>query len=185
MEQRYRFIDEYNKSEEDLAELCRKYEVSRKTGYKWIARYEEGGVKNLEDRSRAPQHHPNQVSARSEERIVQLRSEHPRWGPKKLWHWLQREEGGAEWPAISTIGAVLKRRGMVWARKPKRHASASQQPLSEAEQPNQVWCTDYKGWFRCGNGQACYPLTLTDSASRFLLRCQALRRADLKLSQPV
>ena len=98
-------------------------------------------MENLADQSRAPQSHPPTVSEKTEQRIVELRTEHARWGPKKLWHWLEREEPDAERPAISTLGV--------------------------AEEPNQVGCTDYKGWFRCGNGQVCYPLTLTDAASRY------------------
>lgn len=184
MEERYRLIQEYLDGE-DVAELARMYEVSRKTAYKWIVRYETGGMENLADQSRAPQNHPNTVSERTEERIVELRAEHPRWGPKKLWHWLEREEPGGEWPAISTIGSILNRRGLAWARKPKRHASVGTHPLGVAEEPNQVWCTDYKGWFPCGNGQICYPLTLTDAASRYLIRCQGLRQATRQLSKPV
>lgn len=185
MEQRFRFMEEYRTAVVEFSELCRRYGVSRKTGYKWLARYEEGGLANLEDRSRAPHVRPNQVSLEWEERIIALRKQHPRWGPKKLWHLLEREQPGEARPAMSTIAAILQRRGLTWARKPKRRATPSSQPLSHAQTPNQVWCTDYKGWFRCGDGQRCYPLTLTDAASRYLLRCQALTRPDEQSSQPV
>lgn len=185
MEERFRFIEEYQRAELDLSELCRLYGVSRKTGYKWLARYEAGGLANLEDRSRAPEAHPNQISEELEQRVVALRVAHPRWGPKKLWHLLEREHPGEQRPAISTIAVILSRHGLTWARKVKRRATPSEQPLSHAQAPNQVWCTDYKGWFACANGRRCYPLTLTDAASRYLLRCQALRTPDAESSQPV
>jgi transposase InsO family protein len=185
MEERFRFIKEYETGELDFAELCRRYAVSRKTGYKWLARYEEGGLANLADRSRAPHIHPNQVSEEWEERVIALRSEHPRWGPKKLWHVLAGQHGGELPPARSTMAAILQRHGLSWARKRKRSATPSEQPLSHAQAANQVWCTDYKGWFLCGDGQRCYPLTLTDAASRYLLRCQGLSSPDEASSRSV
>ena len=185
MEERFRFVEECQAAELEFSELCRMYGVSRKTGYKWLARYEEGGLANLQDRSRAPHVHPNQIGGEVEQRVVGLRGEHSRWGPKKLWHMLEREHPGKPCPAISTIAAILKRHGLTWARKTKRRATPSEQPLSHAQGPNQVWCTDFKGWFRCGNGRRCYPLTLTDAASRYLLRCQALTTPDAESSKAV
>lgn len=145
MEERFRLIEAYEREEAGLAELCRRFGVSRKTGYKWLTRYEEAGMEGLQDLSRAPHQHPNQVTREVEERVLELRREHPSWGPKKLYSRLNREEPEIHWPARSTLGEIIQRHGLSWARRPRRRATPSGQPLAHAGGPNQVWCADYKG----------------------------------------
>ncbi|MGA8541656.1 MAG: IS481 family transposase [Terriglobales bacterium] len=178
MEERFQFIQEYRSENWSFAELCRRRGVSRKTGYKWLARYQQEGAEGLRDQSRAPQEHPNQILAEVAEAVVDLRREHPLWGPEKLRARLQRTMPEILWPAPSTIGELLKRRGMTVPVQRHRRAGPSLNPLSHVQAANQVWCVDFKGWFRCGDGSRCDPLTLTDAHSRYLLRCQALAGED-------
>lgn len=174
MEERFRFIEDWKRQDDSVAELCRRYGVSRETGYKWIARYQEDGIEGLKDRSRAPHHHANEVVEEVADAVVALRGAHPRWGPEKLRASLQRQAPEIQWPAASTIGEILKRQGLVIPRGKRSHATPSTQPLAHASEPNIVWCTDFKGWWVCGDGKRCYPLTLTDACSRYLLRCQVM-----------
>lgn len=185
MEQRFQLVKEYEEEIGSLAELCRQYGISRKTGYKWVSRYQESGLVGLQDESRAAQHHPNEVPAVVQRRIVELRARHPTWGPKKLHAWLERREPAQAWPAVSTMGAILKRQGLSWARKKRNHATPSDLPLQHAKGANQVWCADYKGWFLCGGQQRCYPLTITDAYSRYLLRCQSMRQTETETARAV
>lgn len=172
MEERMKFVMERELEELPLAALCRKYGVSRPVGYKWLRRYEEGGVEGLRDRSRAPKHHPNGVPAQMEEAIVQLRTKRRYWGPRKIRARLVRRHPQQKWPAASTIGEILKRHGLTVPRKGRRRAPPSGRPLSKSEGPNTLWCADFKGWFRTGDARRCDPLTILDHWSRYLLRCQ-------------
>jgi transposase InsO family protein len=184
MEERFRWIEEWKQGETSLSALCGKYEVSRKTAYKYLRRYQEEGLLGLQDRTSAPHTHPNQVSAEVEQAVVELRLDHPTWGPKKLRAWLERERPESAWPARSTLGVILQRHGLNGKRRPKRQrASPSTEPLAHATTPNSVWCIDFKGWFRCGDGCRCDPLTVTDAASRYLLCCQWLTRTDTAYTQ--
>jgi transposase InsO family protein len=178
MEERFKFVQAYREEDFNFAELCRRFGVSRKTGYKWVARYELEGLEGLKDQSRAPDRHPNEVLAEIAGQILESRRRHPHWGPAKLRVRLQREAPEIVWPATSTIGEMLKRGGLTVARRHDRKAPPSQSPLSQAIAPNQVWSTDYKGWFRCGDGNRCDPFTLSDACSRFLFRCQAMESMD-------
>jgi transposase InsO family protein len=119
-------------------------------------------------------HRPNEVLQDVASEVIAFRQQHPHWGPAKLRARLQREAPEIVWPAKSTIGEILKRAGLTAPRHKRRKATPSQSPLSHAEAANQVWCADFKGWFRCGDGSRCDPFTLTDGYSRFLLRCQAV-----------
>jgi putative transposase len=177
MEQRKSFIEEWLDQEEDLAELCRRYDISRPTGYKWIARFQAEGEGGLIERSRAPQH-PHSMLPKVAAAIIELRHQHARWGPRKLLSCLQRDRAETQWPAASTIGELLRREGLVHARRRRRRTPADTQPLAHAGGPNQVWCADFKGWFACGDGRRCDPLTCTDAFSRYLLRCRAVEKAD-------
>src|ERR1700737_4517418 len=160
-EERFRFIEEWRTEEWSVAELCRRYGVSRKTGYKWMGRYEEGGIEALQDRSRAPQHHPNQVLEEVEDAIVEARGAHPHWGPIKLRAWLDRTAPEIQWPAASTIGDILRCEGLTVPRKRRPRAAPNSEPLKHAHGPNVVWCADFKGWFCCQDGRRCDPLTIT------------------------
>ena len=185
MEERFRFIEEWNSDELSLAELCRFYGIGRGTGYKWIVRYEEQGLEGLRDLSRAPHHHPNEISPEIEERVIAMRAEHPTWGAPKIHSKLGSILRAEKVPAESTIGAILKRNGLTVNRKRRRHSRRASEPLAHAGAPNTVWCADYKGWFRTADGTRIEPLTITDAYSRYLLRCQALPKVGYLPSKPV
>lgn len=174
MDERMRFIVEHQRGEVGVAELCRQAGISRKTGYKWLARYREGGPDGLMERSSAPRRRPNAVATTVVEQVLAARAAHPTWGPKKLVAWLGKREPELALPAPSTVGALLQRAGLVAPRRRRAHATPTVGPLTPYAEPNSVWCADFKGQFRLGDGSWCYPFTLTDGASRFLLRCQAL-----------
>lgn len=185
VEERLRFVQECQSQEWALAEVCRRFGVSRITGYKWLDRYAAGGLDALKDRSRAPHDHPNQVLDEVEEAIVAARAAHPHWGPVKLRAWLDRTAPEVQWPVASTIGEILRRHGLTVPRKKRQRATPNSQPLQHAHGPNTVWCADFKGWFRCQDGSRCDPLTITDAYSRFLLKCQAAKHADTWHTQPL
>ena len=178
LEERKAFINEWRKQEVPFAELCRDFHISRQTGYKWLGRYEAEGESGLEERSRAPLHNPQEMSAEVRQAILQLRQQHGRWGPRKLKALLQRQQPQRRWPALSSIGELLQREGLAHPRRNRRRTPPYTAPLQHAQAPNQVWCADYKGWFRCGDGARCDPLTITDAFSRYLLRCQQVERTD-------
>jgi transposase InsO family protein len=179
------FIAECKSREWSIAEVCRRFEVSRKTGYKWLARYESGGMEGLKDASHAPHTNPRQVSDQVEDAIVEARGQHPHWGPVKLHHYLERSKPKTDWPAPSTIGSILQRHGLAVAHKRRGKAVPNRQPLQHAQRPNSVWCADFKGWFRCLDGSRCDPLTISDACSRFLLRCQAAKHPDYWYTKPL
>jgi transposase InsO family protein len=185
MEERFRFIEEWNSGEFSLAELCRFYGISRGTGYKWIGRYEAVGLEGLRDLSRAPHHHPNEISQEIEEQVIAVRADHPSWGAPKIHSKLQSVLGAEKVPAESTIGAILKRNGLTVNRKRRRNSRRASEPLAHAGESNAVWCADYKGWFRTADGTRIEPLTITDAYSRYLLRCQALAQVGYAPSKPV
>jgi transposase InsO family protein len=185
LDERLRFIQEWQAAEEDFAELCRRYEISRQTGYKWTRRYAAEGDGGLGERSRAPQHCAQSMGEEAAARIVALRRQHPRWGPRKLRAYLQRQEPTQHWPAASSVGELLSREGLTHRRRRRQRTPCYSQPLEHAKGPNQVWCADYKGWFRCGDGERCDPLTISDAFSRFLLRCRAVPKTDGPQAQSV
>jgi transposase InsO family protein len=159
---------------EEMTAMCREFGISRKTGYKIFGRYKEHGLEALTDRSRRPVRYANQLPAQIEAAIVDLKRGKPHWGARKIRELLVRRlSGDVRVPAKSTIHAVLDRHGLV-KRMGRRRQHATGTPLSEAVQPNDLWCADYKGEFQLGNRDYCYPLTVTDQASRFLLMCEAL-----------
>jgi transposase InsO family protein len=160
---------------ERMTDLCIEYGISRKTGHKLKKRFELEGPKGLYDRSRRPVCSPQRTPEAVVEQLLQMRHRYPTWGPKKLRAKLEREQPDVRWPAESTIGVLLKDAGLVDGRRRRRRAWPT--PPSErvaAEAPNELWCMDFKGQFRLGNRLYCYPLTVTDQASRFLLGCEAL-----------
>ena len=158
---------------EAMAELCREFGISRKTGYKIFDRYQECGVHGLTDRNRRPYRYANQLPFQVENYILNVKREHPSWGARKIRERLLRRFSGIPIPAKSTIHAVLDRHGLV-ERRGRLRRRAQGTPLSLGQRPNELWCTDYKGEFLLGNHQYCYPLTVTDHASRFLLTGEAL-----------
>ncbi|HEV8646140.1 MAG TPA: IS481 family transposase [Burkholderiales bacterium] len=158
---------------EKMATLCREFEVSRKTGYKIFQRYKDCGLEGLTDRSRRPYRQANQLPLQVETLIVRLKREHPSWGAPKIREKLRRQHSELQPPAISTVHAVLDRHGLV-SRGRKRRYRAQGTTLSKPVRPNDLWCADYKGEFMLADRRYCYPLTISDFASRYLLACEAL-----------
>src|SRR3984893_7828531 len=169
MEERLRFVARLLDGE-PMTDMCREFGISRKTGYKIFDRYKEHGLEALTDRSRPPVRYANQLPQQIESLIVNFKRNKPHWGARKIRELLVRRlAGDVRVPAKSTIHAVLDRHGLV-KRMRKTRNRAHGTPLSEGAAPNDLWCADFK----LGNGRYCYPLTVTDHASRFLLLCEAL-----------
>jgi putative transposase len=185
VDERMRFVIAAVKHEESFAALCRGFGVSRRVGYKWLARYREAGVEGLLDHSRAPLHHPHAIADDVAEGCLVARRAHPTWGPLKVRAWLQRQAPATEWPAASTIGSLFDREGLTVKRKLRRRSPPSSAPFADCEAANDTWCIDFKGWFLTGDGKRCEPLTVTDAYSRYLLRCQVLTRTDTGHVWPV
>lgn len=185
MDERMRFVLAVEEAEEPMAAICRRFGVSRKIGYKWLARYREDGVAGLADRSRAPRHHPHEISVEIAERCLAVRRTHPTWGPVKVRAFLERRMPQRRWPAASTIGALFDREGLTVRRRVRRRGPAGNAPLADCAGANQVWTIDFKGWFLTGDGTHCEPLTLSDAYSRYLLRCQVLPENTTERVWPV
>ena len=159
---------------ERMTDLCRDFGISRKTGYKLKQRYEAHGVEALLDQSRAPHAVPHQTPTAMRELIIAARRQHPTWGPKKIKAWLARRHPGLRVPAASTIGGILTKAGLVKGRTRRRKGKSKPTGLRVASAPNELWCADFKGQFQLRNGRYCYPLTITDAYSRYLIACVAL-----------
>ena len=172
MDERLRFVARLLEGEK-MAPLCAEFGISRKTGYKIFDRYKDCGVQAFTDRSRRPYRQANRLAPQLEAVIVRLKREYPGWGAPKIREKLRRQSTAPHLPAISTVHAVLDRHGLVHRRRRRRHA-ATGTVLSRPTDPNALWCADYKGEFMLGNRRYCYPLTITDFASRYLLTCEAL-----------
>jgi transposase InsO family protein len=173
MDERLRFVARLLDGE-SMSEVCREFGISRKTGYKIFTRYKDQGLEALTDRSRRPVRYANQLPAQIESQIVTLKQEKPHWGARKIRELLVRRlDQDVRIPAKSTIHAVLHRHGLVKGIGRPRHRATGTE-LSAGVAANDLWCADFKGEFRLGNGQYCYPLTLTDFSSRYLLSCEAL-----------
>lgn len=178
MEEKVRFVFEYERDERTMSELCSQFGICRDTGYVWLRRYREYGLKGLSEANRASRQHPNQTAAETEQAVLALREAHMRWGPRKLKRILERDQPGRVWPASSTIGEIVKRSGLVVPRKKGRRTEPYTQPLAYAGESNRVWCADFKGWFKACDGTRVDPLTITDAWSRYLLRAQAVEKTD-------
>ena len=184
MDQRVEFIADYLSGDYSTSELCRVYGISRPTAYKWIERYRQRGAPGLEELSRAPHSHPNQTAEELRVMIVQGKLSHQKWGPKKVVDRLRQEHPELNWPADSTAGEILKRAGLVRPRVRRHRVAPYTEPFSECGGPNQTWSADFKGDFEMGNGRRCYPLTVSDNFSRYLLLCQALERPRYPAVRP-
>lgn len=172
MDERLKFIARLLDGEK-MARLCREFGISRVTGYKIYERYRECGLDGLNDRSRRPYRQANKLPFQIERCILRIKREHPSWGAPKIRDKLLREFSMIKSPAVSTVHAVLDRHGLVTRRKRRRY-KAEGTPLGKAAEPNGLWCADYKGEFMLGNRQYCYPLTITDYRSRYLLACEGV-----------
>ena len=183
--ERMKFIGEYLQRERSMSALCRAYNISRKTGYKLVARYVSEGVDGLFDRSRAPQHHPEAISGDLVAMILSVRDTHPSWGPRKILAWLSSHRPGTSWPSASSIGRILVRHGRIVPQVHRRRTAPYGQPFQRCRQANDVWCADFKGWFRTADRSRCEPLTVTDAFSRYALACRALPRTAQGFVRPV
>jgi transposase InsO family protein len=185
MELRRQFLQDVRSGATPVTELCRAYQISRKTGYKWLARYEAGGVPALADQSRRPVHCPTATPPELIEALLATRARHPRWGPRKLLRLLRQQLPLAPWPARSTLALHLKRAGLVLPPRRVRRPGHPGRPQAAMDAPNAVWTADFKGQFRLGDGSRCYPLTIADGYSRMLLSCRALTSTQVRESRPV
>ncbi len=182
MDERLRFIARLLEGEK-MAALCREFGISRVTGYKIYSRYKECGLDVLYDRSRRPYRQVNKLPFQIERSIIGIKREHPTWGAPKIRDKLIRDLPMIKPPAVSTVHAVLDRNGLIKRRTRRRHKAQGTQ-LNGSQEPNGLWCADYKGEFMLGNRQYCYPLTISDYRSRYLLACEAVKstRADFAFS---
>ena len=180
MDERVRFIARLLEGER-MAPLCREFGISRVTGYKIFNRYKACGLDALNDRSRRPYRHANQLPYQVERTILGLKKAHATWGAPKIRDKLIRDYPMIKPPAVSTVHAVLDRNGLVKRRKPRRH-NVQGTELVGAHAPNALWCADYKGEFRLGNRRYCYPLTISDYRSRYLLACEGLESTKSELA---
>jgi len=174
MDQRAQFVALHQEGLYSMTELCQRFAVSRKTGYKWLARYEQEGLAGLQNQSRAPRLCHQQMTPEVSEALLAARRAHPTWGPRKLLPYLKSRRPDLIFPAPSSVGELLEKHGLIQNRRRRpRHEHPGSSPLS-ADAPNALWSTDFKGQFKTGNGHYCFPLTVTDNFSRFLLCCHAL-----------
>jgi len=184
MEQRLDFVREFESELFTMTELAAQYGISRKTGYKWLERYTADGADGLQDRSRRPHLSPQATDSDLVDALLAHRRRHPRWGAKKLLAVAARQQPDAEWPGRSTVCTLLKQHGLVAPRRRRaRSPHAPAPPLVAITAANQVWTTDFKGEFRTRDGIYCYPLTLRDGFSRFVLRCDAFLRRTTEATQ--
>lgn len=187
MSERLRFVQAALERRTKIVEICERFGISEKTGHKILARFREFGEAGLADRSSARHRQAHRIDARAAERIVALRRQHPLYGPVMLRDWLMQKEPGQRWPAASTIGELLKREGLIRSRRRQHPAQRSRFATGRtaATAPNVVWTADFKGQFRLGSGAYCYPLTVLDLHSHFLLRCTALETTAVDPSRRV
>lgn len=185
MDQKTKFIADHLRGTFSISELCTTYGISRKTGYKWIDRYLHDGPAGLEDQSRKPYAAPNRTPQHVVDALIDVRAHHPTWGAGKLLAFIEKRHRGWELPARSTACEILKRHGLVAKRRNRRRIGHPGQPTTPMLAPNDCWCADFKGQFKTMDGLYCYPLTVTDGHSRFLLACQGLTSTKVEESKPV
>ncbi len=174
MTERARFVLAHQQGLYSMTELCARFNVSRKTGYKWLGRFEEGGLDGLADQNRAPKTCPHQTPPEVEALLVACREAHPRWGPRKLLDYLAPRHPALVLPMPSTVGTILKRHGLVEPRRRRRTARHPGAVPLTTTAPNEVWSADFKGEFKTLDGLYCYPLTVADAHSRYVLGCTGL-----------
>ncbi len=174
MNERLKFIADVQRELYSFTELCEHYGISRKTGYKWVDRYSREGVDGLKDRPRTPLHCPHRMAEEIAVAIIEAKKQHPTWGPKKLLPWIRRRKAHLDLPSVSAAGNLLAREGLVLKRRRRRKWQHPGRPTSVPGAANDLWATDFKGHFHTGDGWYCYPLTVTDLHSRYILGCEAL-----------
>ncbi len=184
VDERLKFVADYESEQWSMTERCERYGVTRPTGYKWVARHREGGRAGVADRSRAPHTCPHRTSDAMEALIVEAREEYG-WGAKKLLRILRNRQPTRSWPARSTVNDVLDRKKRLRKNRRRRTWTHPGAIPVQTDHPNHVWPADFKGQFKIGDGQYCYPLTVTDHFSRALLVCRGLSSVKTSLTQPV
>lgn len=179
-DQRKQFIQKCLLNEQTISDICKKYNISRQTGYKWLKRYAQEGEHGLESRSSARHNQDNRTKIRLEEKILAVKDKYPTWGSKKIFAYLSRREPKESWPSRTTIGKILKRNGLVTSRKKRKRYPPKTDPLSHCEKPNDVWCIDFKGSWMTKDNVKCDPLTVTDADSRYILFCSKIHSGKVK-----
>lgn len=185
MDCRSMFIAAKLLDEEPMSQLCLRFGISRKCGYKWLERYHEAGLAGLCDRSSARQTQVKRIEGEVAEILLDLRRKRPSWGPKKLLARLRQDHPERSWPAASTVGDLLKREGLSQARRRRRKEERAKPALIEPTVANMSWAADFKGWFRTGDGVRCEPFTVTDGYSRYVLGCEVVPQITFARVQPV
>ena len=171
MSERMKFIAAYETGEETMTVLCQRFSISRKTGYKWLRRFQQEGIDGLHNKSRAHYSHPATTNEETVQWLLDLKQRYPHWGPNKIHDYLTLEQPEERWPSASTMGDILKKHGLVKSRKKRLRTPPYTKPFLRCVAPNRVWSIDYKGEFSLGDNTRCYPLTITDNYSRFLFCC--------------
>ena len=186
MDERLQFIQDAQSDHFTMAELCARYGISRRIGYKWLSRFAEEGKRGLANRSRAPHACPHRIRPIVADLLCEFRRSHPDWGARKLLKvLLGRHPEIEDWPAASTTADLLARRGLVQRRRRRRTAQHPGVVPLDASAPNDLWTADFKGQFRTANGVYCYPLTIADQCSRFLLTCHGLLSTETLTAKPI
>jgi transposase InsO family protein/transposase-like protein len=174
MDERVSLIADWKSGNYSITELSVIYGVSRKAVYKWTTRYDEHGIDGLKELSRSPLSHPNQTETEVLKELIKEKMDHNKWGPKKLLRHLQMSSPDVQWPSVCTVEKWLRRHGLVKERKRRKRVPPYSEPFLQCDAPNKVWSADFKGQFRMGDGKWCYPLTLSDNMSRYLLVCRGV-----------
>lgn len=174
MREKEKFVLSAQSSQWTMSELCRLYGVSRKHGYETLQRYESEGLSGLQERSRAPKSCPHRMSAETRARLLEVKAKYPSWGARKLLDFVTHQDGLEGWPSESTVNELLRREGLVRPRKRRTRSAHPGKPHVVTEKPNDVWTADFKGHFRTRNHLYCYPLTIADLHTRYLLSCKAM-----------
>lgn len=185
MDEKTRFIADHLRGTFSISELCTNYCISRKTAYKWIDRYLHEGPSGLEDRSRKPYAAPNRTPQHIVDALLEVRGHHPTWGAGKLLAFVQRRHRDWELPARSTANEILKREGLLKSKPRRRRIGHPGEPTTRITAPNECWCADFKGQFKTMDGIYCYPLTVTDGHSRYLLACHGLTSTKVEEAKPI
>lgn len=185
MDQRMQFIVDYQRGLHSVTELADRFSISRKTAYKWIDRHEADETAGLADRSRRPQSCPHATPPAVVEAVLEARRRHPRWGANKLLRILRRADPETAWPARSTVCDLLNRLDLIPKTRRRPRLAHPGRPLTPMTAPNEIWTADFKGQFKTRDSVYCYPLTLVDGCSRYLLACQGLRSTAIVLARPI
>jgi transposase InsO family protein len=185
VEQRLRFVEEAERSQRSFSEVCRRYGISRKAGYKWVERWQAEGLEGLKDRSSRPRSSPAATAPEVVEAIVSVRRRYPDYGAKKIRWYLERHRPELELPSRTTIHNIIRREGLVPESRKRTRRWHPGRPTTEAAEPNAIWSTDFKGEFPTKDGKLCYPLTVQDIYSRYLLTCRARDNVRIDGAKPV